>query len=68
MDIGGEEKKKKSEVYEDADIDEREPETDKKGNRAGGESSDEEAVVNFAVCFHTMHLFTCHFVVTTGRG
>lgn len=45
VDIGNEEKKKKAvESYQDADIDEREPENDKSRAGGGNESSDDEAI------------------------
>lgn len=45
VDIGNEEKKKKTvESYHDADIDEREPENDKSRAGGGNESSDDEAI------------------------
>lgn len=49
VEVGAEEKKKKAEAYQDADIDEREPDINNEKSRAGGggESSDEEAVVRF---------------------
>lgn len=47
MDIGPEEKKKKTEAFQDADIDEHEPNANHTGKGGGGESSDDEAVVGF---------------------
>lgn len=45
VDIGSEEKKKKgAEEYQDADIDEREPETNKDNKRNDADSSDDEEV------------------------